>query len=120
MREALAEIKGPAVFGKDFIKSVMFGKSDTYLSTVKVDLCDDDSRAYIMKNKKNLVNHQNPVMQESFIKNLKTENQMALENFSRDVPKIIPGGNNHVSHQMAILYTRILPSNKAPLVITPI
>ena len=95
VREALNEIKAPGVnTGRDVVKAVRFGSSDTYLGTVKVEMIDDSTRASIMKSKKNLAFHYNPVMRDLVVKNLKSENQMCLKNFARDLLKMVPGGSD--------------------------
>ena len=76
------------------MKAIRFGAKENYLGTVKVELKNDESRASIMKNKKNLSHHRNSIMQNLIIKNLKTEDHMAMENFARDLLKMIPGGND--------------------------
>ena len=95
VREALNEIKAPGVnTGRDVVKAIRFGSSDTYLGTVKVEMIDDPTRASIMKSKKNLAFHHNPIMRDLVVKNLKSENQMSLENFARDLLKMVPGGSD--------------------------
>ena len=96
VRAALNEVRAPGVeVNRDITKAVRVGVKDDYLGTVKVEMLNDVSRASIMKNKKSLGNHQNPVMKNLIIKNLKTEDQMRMENFARDVLQIFPGGNNY-------------------------
>ena len=95
VREALTEIRAPGVDTlRDVVKACRFGAKEDYLGTVKVEMRNDDSRASIMKNKKNLAHHHNVTMQNLIIKNLKSENQMSMENFARDLLKMIPGGND--------------------------
>ena len=94
-RAALYEVRAPGVeVARDITKAVRVGAKDDYLGTVKVEILNDESRASIMKNKKNLGNHQNPAMKNLIIKNLKSEDQMRMENFARDVLQMVPGGNN--------------------------
>ena len=73
VRAALNEVRAPGVeVTRDITKAVRVGAKDDYLGTVKVEMLNDASRASIMKNKKSLGNHQNPVMKNLIIKNLKT------------------------------------------------
>ena len=50
---------------------------------MKIESLNDDSRVAIMKNKNNL----------SY---LKTEDNMKIENFARDILKMLPAGNGHL------------------------
>ena len=95
VRAAFNEVRAPGVaVTRDITKAVRVGAKDDYLGTVKVEMLNDDSRASIMKNKKSLAYHQNPAMKSLIIKNLKSEDQMRMENFARDVLQILPGGSN--------------------------
>ena len=92
-RNALFEVNAPGVvMMRDVLKAERVGSSESYLGTVKVEMKDDISRASIMKNKRNLEFHNNPHMRNLIVKNLKSENQMTIENFARDLLKMIPGG----------------------------
>jgi len=96
VREALSEVKAPGVdVRRDVTKAARFGVKDEYLGTVKVEILNDESRASIMKTKKFLANHTNPTMKNLIIGNLKTGEQMRMENFARDLLKMIPDGNNY-------------------------
>jgi len=96
VRAALYEIRAPGVeVARDITKAVRVGAKEDYLGTVKVEMLNDASRASIMKNKRSLGNHQNPVIKNLIIKNLKSEDQMRMENFARDVLQILPGGSNY-------------------------
>ena len=70
------------------------GQSENYLGIVKVEMRDEASRSSIMKTKKNLVYHPDPVVKTLRINNLKPDGQMALHNFSHDLFQMIPGGHN--------------------------
>jgi hypothetical protein len=80
---------------RDVIKAIRVGSKEEYLGTVKVELLNDETCASIMKQKKFLVRHQNPTMRNLYIKNLKSEDQMRMENFARDLLKMLPDGNNY-------------------------
>jgi len=96
VRAALYEVKAPGVdVARDVTKAIRVGSKEDYLGTVKVELLNDETRASIMKQKKFLINHQNPVMRNLYIKNLKSEDQMRMENFARDMLKMLPDGNNY-------------------------
>ena len=96
VRAALSEVKAPGVeVYRDVTKAVRVGGRDEYLGTVKVEMLNDASRASIMKNKKSLANHLNPVMKNLIIKNLKSEDQMRMENFARGVLQMLPGGHSY-------------------------
>ena len=78
---------------RDVLKDERVGGSESYLGAVKVEMKDDILQASIMKNKRNLEFHNNPHMKNLIVNNLKSENQMTIENFARDLLKMIPGGN---------------------------
>ena len=61
---------------------------------VKVEIRDDKCRAAIMKFKNKLRNHHDESIKRLIIKNFKTDNRLALDNFAHDVLKLIPGGSN--------------------------
>jgi len=95
VREALNEVKAPGVnVVRDVLKAYRVGAKDDYLGTVKVEMRNDECRAAIMKNKKFLANHHNNTMKNLYIKNLLTQEQMTIQNFSRDLLKMVPGGND--------------------------
>ena len=94
VRAAIVEINGPDVDTvRDVIKAERVGSSENYFGTVKIEMRDDNSRASVMKTKKHLATHSNPIMRNLVVGNLKTNSQMALENFARDLLKLVPGGN---------------------------
>ena len=115
VRAALYEIRAPGVeVDRDVTKAVRVGVKDDYLGTVKVEMLNDAARASIMKNKKNLENHQNPAMKNLIIKNLKSEDQMRMENFARDVLQILPGGDNYFVAGNGRLRQKDLPQAHHP------
>lgn len=96
VRAAFSEIKAPGIeVERDIVKAVRVGFKEDYLGTVKVEMLNDASRASIMKNKKSLGNHLNPTMKNLIVKNLKTDDQMRMENFARDVLQMVPGGHEY-------------------------
>jgi len=95
VRAAIVEINAPGVdVVRDVIKAERVGSNENYFGTVKIEMRDDNSRASVMKTKKFLANHSNPIMRNLVVGNLKTNSQMALENFARDLLKLVPGGND--------------------------
>ena len=96
VRAALDEVKAPGVdVYRDITKAVRVGVKEEYLGTVKVEMVNDASRASIMKNKKVLAYHLNPTMKNLIIKNLKSEDQMRMDNFARDVLQMLPRGHSY-------------------------
>ena len=76
----------------EILKAKRVGNTETYVGVVKVEVRNEDIRAAIMKNKKVLNNHPKEEVRNLIISNLRPESQMCLENFARDILKMIPGG----------------------------
>ena len=55
---------------------------------------DEQSRASIMKNKHTLQQHPDPVTQNIMVKNMKSKEQMFMENLGNSILKKIPGCEN--------------------------
>ena len=68
VRQALAEINAPGI-----------------------DVKSEDIRAKIMKNKHTLANHPNEVIKNLIVKNMKTKEQMFMENLGNSILRKIPG-----------------------------
>ena len=95
IRNIFSHIHAPGVVpSRDVLKAVRVGQSDNYLGILKVEMRDDHSRASIMKTKKNLKYHQNEDIRRLVIQNLRSDIQMTVDNFTRDLFNIIPGCNN--------------------------
>ena len=91
VRWIISEIKPPGVdIHRDVVKAERIGQTNA----VKVEIRNEQARASIMKNKKNLKNHRFPIFNNLIIKNLKTDDQMSFENFTHDLLKIIPNGSD--------------------------
>ena len=94
VKDALSQIGAPGVdVSKDVLKAERVGKSDTYVGIVKVELVSEAVRRQIMLNKKNLKFHINESMRNLVISNLLPESDMKFVNFTRDILKMVPGGN---------------------------
>ena len=64
------------------------------LGTVLVEMRDEESRASIMKNKFRLQENSNPAFQNLMIRNMKSKEQMFMENLGNSILKKIPGCEN--------------------------
>ena len=94
VRDALTEVRAPGVdVYRDVIKAVRFGNREDYLGIVKVEMSTDEARTSVMITKKNLKFHQNELIRNIIIGNLKSEAQMAFGNFTNDLLQMIPGGD---------------------------
>ena len=68
------------------------GANDGRLGTVLVEVSNTDVKGNIMKNKKVLNNHVNEVMKNLRIKNMKSQDQLNYEFSTRQLLKMVPGG----------------------------
>ena len=94
VRDALAQIGAPGVdVFKDVLKVERVGNTDSYIGIVKVELVSEAVRRQIMLNKKNLKFHVNETMRNLVISNLLPESDMKFVNFTRDILKMVPGGD---------------------------
>ena len=102
VRDAISEIGAPNVITNIHITKVIRkghkaetrpGANDGRLGTVLVEVSTTDVKAAIMKSKKRLENHVNPVMKNLKIKNMKSQEQMNQEFATRQLLKMVPGGN---------------------------
>ena len=94
VREALSQIGAPGLdVVRDVIKAIRFGKTNTYLGVVKVEISNEEARKIIMSNKKNLSYNRNEMIRNLIIQNLKPQSQFYSENLGKDLLKLIPGGN---------------------------
>ena len=70
------------------------GARDGRLGTVLVEMSNTDVKGQIMKTKKVLDNHVNDVMKNLRIKNMKNQDQLNFEFSTRQILKMVPGGEN--------------------------
>ena len=102
VRRVLAEIRAPGVdVNRDILKAVRKlpakpnpNPSHPILGTVLVEMRDEESRASIMKNKHTLQHHPDITIQNIIIKNMKSKEQMFMENLGNCILKKIPGCEN--------------------------
>ena len=95
IRNVFSLIQAPGVDpSRDVLKATRVGQSDNYLGILKVEMRDDHCRASIMKAKKNLQFHQDEGIRGIVIQNLRSNIQMTVDNFTRDLFNILPGCNN--------------------------
>ena len=69
------------------------GSKEGYVGTVRVEFGNDKARVSVMKNKKVLNNSDSPVLKSLVIKNWKSHDQLKLDNFAKDVIRMLPNGN---------------------------
>ena len=94
VRTTLANINAPNVdLKKDITKAVRVGSKEGYVGTVRVEFGNDKARVSVMKNKKVLNNSDSPVLKSLVIKNWKSHDQLKLDNFAKDVIRMLPNGN---------------------------
>ena len=102
VRQVLAEIRAPGIdVNRDITKAVRklpakpsHDPSLPALGTVLVEMRDEDSRASIMKNKHVLQHHSDAIPRNIIIKNMKSKEQMFMENLGNSILKKIPGCEN--------------------------
>ena len=101
-RSALAEIRATNVdvnhaitkaVRKGFKAETRPGAGDAKLGTVLVEVSNVDVKSKIMKNKKVLENHTNPSIKNLKIKNMKTQEQLNYEFSTRQLLRMVPGGD---------------------------
>ena len=102
-KQILAEIRAPGVnVDRDVVKAVrkIPSKASTsyqpILGTVLVEMKNEESRAGIMKNKHTLQYHPDNTIRSVVIKNMKSREQMLIENIGNNILKRIPGCENAV------------------------
>ena len=99
VRQALAEINAPGIDVKtDITKAVRKlptnpgpNTPQPILGTVLVEVKSEEIRAKIMKNKHTLASHPNEVIKNLIVKNMKTKEQMFMENLGNSILRKIPG-----------------------------
>ena len=100
VREALSHIRAPGVVDNDIVKAVRKGfkeetrqgAGDAKLGTVLVEISNTEVKGRIMKNKRVLENHVNPILKNLRIKNMKSQDQLNHEFATRQMLKMVPGG----------------------------
>ena len=101
VRNALHEIRAPGVdVYRDVVKAVRKlsgNNTSNMLGTVLVELRNEDSRASLMKNKKNLASHTSPTLQNLIIKNAKSKDRMFIENCTTSLLKLSLGDNYFIA-----------------------
>ena len=100
-RQILAEIRAPGIdVNRDVVKAIRKIPSkppntgQPILGTVLVEMKNEESRASIMKNKHSLQNHPDDSIKRVIIKNIKSREQMMIENLGNNLLKRIPGCQN--------------------------
>ena len=107
VRQMFSEIRAPGIdVNRDIIKAIRKlpakpSPNSSQLGTVLVEMRNEESRASVMKNKHNLHQHPNSTLQNLIIKNMKSKEQMFMENLGNNILKRIPGCENTFVHQMA-------------------
>ena len=102
VRQFLAQIPAPGIdVNRDIVKAVRKvsakpnpNTSQPALGTVLVEMRDEESRASIMKNKFHLQENSNPAFHNLMIRNMKSKEQMFMENLGNSILKKIPGCEN--------------------------
>ena len=101
VRNALHEVRAPGVdVYRDVVKVVrkLSGTNPTNsLGTVLVELRNEESRASLMKNKKNLANHTSPTLQNLIIKNAKSMDRMFIENCTNSLLRLSHGDSYFIA-----------------------
>ena len=100
-RQILAQIRAPGVdVNRDVVKAVRKipakppHTNQPILGTVLVEMKNEESRAGIMKNKHSLQHHPDHTVKTIIIKNMKSREQMMIENLGNNILKRIPGCQN--------------------------
>ena len=97
VRNALHEIRAQGVdVHRDVIKvvrKVAANNPSGSLGTVMVELRNEETRAAIMKSKKNLSTHTSPTLKNLIIKNAKSKDRMFIENCTNSLLKLSHGDN---------------------------
>ena len=102
VRQLFAEIRAPGInVNRDVIKAVRklpanpgHNLPQPVLGTVLVEMRDEESRASIMRNKHVLQGHHDSIIQKVVIKNMKSKEQMFMENLGNNILKRVPGCEN--------------------------
>ena len=94
VKKALFEIQAPNVdIEKDVKSAVRYGSiENNNLGVVMVEMSSTVSRASIMKSKKILETHNNPIMRKLIIKNMKSKSELKTERTLKELLKLLPGG----------------------------
>ena len=100
-RQILAEIRAPGLdVNRDVVKAIRkipskpSNTNQPILGTVLVEMKNEESRASIMKNKHSLQSHPDNSIKTVIIKNMKSREQMMIENLGNNLLKRIPGCEN--------------------------
>ena len=96
VKAALLEIRAPGVdCDCDCVKAVRLGDtSQDRLGTVIVEMRNQECKAQIMKNKKNLEGHPSQILQKLIIKNAQTKSEIKMSIALSEILKKIPGEQN--------------------------
>ena len=119
-RQILAEIRAPGIdVNRDVVKAVRKipakppNTGQPILGTVLVEMKNEESRASIMKNKHSLQNHPDDSIKRVIIKNMKSREQMMIENLGNNLLKRIPGCQNIIV-RILLAFKPVLRSNPTP------
>ena len=127
VKQILAEVRAPGInVDRDVVKAVRKLPSQTrnlsqpILGTVLVEMKNEESRASIMKNKHALQYHPDNTIRSVIIKNMKSREQMLIENIGNNILKRIPGsensflgGNGQIRDSLGQNYNQPRPRNLA-------
>ena len=92
VKNAFMEINAPNIdVENDVVHAVRLGATGDKLGSVMVEMSNSQSRASIMKNKKRLVNHHSSSVRKLVIKNMKSWNEMKIENALNGLLRKLPG-----------------------------
>ena len=102
VKQLFSEIRAPGInINRDVIKAVRklpanpsHSLPQPVLGTVLVEMRDEESKASIMRNKHVLHSHHDSIIQKVVIKNMKSKEQMFMENLGNNILKRIPGCEN--------------------------
>ena len=100
-RQILTEIRAPGInVHRDVVKAIRKipskppNTNQPILGTVLLEMKNEESRALIMKNKHTLQYHPDNTIRSVVIKNMKSREQMLIENIGNNILKRIPGCEN--------------------------
>ena len=80
---------------KDIVSVSRKGSVAGYSGIVMVEMATESAKGKIMKNKKILTTHSNPVLSSLIIKNMKDRKELKMDTAFRDMLKLIPNGEKY-------------------------
>ena len=80
---------------KDIVQVVRKGVDGTRLGTVFVEMATEEARGRIMKKKRNLAFHSNPIYRKLIVKNMKQHSELKMDIALNELLRRMPGGENY-------------------------